>query len=360
MTKKDMTNGLRALAFALAASALLFGQSSCAIGGNTGAANTEQGADAAPLQEEARTEKPYWDQPAQPESTQPSNPERQDAPSAANPTNESELRAEPNQPEEIPSFSGEPYVALNGNVPEFPDSDFTASSFESYSEMDSLGRCGTAYACIGMDIMPTEERGEIGQIRPSGWHTVKYDIIDGIYLYNRCHLIGYQLAGENANEKNLITGTRYMNVEGMLPFEDMVADYVKETGNHVMYRVTPLFEGDNLLASGVQMEAESVEDAGSGISFNVFCYNVQPGIRIDYASGESELDATFGNDDVEDGEASENNQSTAYILNTNTHKFHYPTCSSVKDIRESNKEEFVGNREDVIAMGYEPCKRCNP
>lgn len=187
----------------------------------------------------------------------------------------------------VPAYSGTPYVALNNNVPFFTDEEITVTAFELYSDLDSLGRCGVAYANICKEIMPTEERGNIGSIKPSGWHTIKYDCVDGKYLYNRCHLIGFQLAGENANEKNLITGTRYLNVEGMLPFENMVDDYVDETGNHVLYRVTPVFEGDNLLASGVILEAKSVEDNGAGILFNVYCYNVQPGIDIDYASGSS-------------------------------------------------------------------------
>lgn len=194
----------------------------------------------------------------------------------------------------LPAYSGKAYVEVNGNVPCFVDSELTTESFEFYSELDSLGRCGFAYACIGQDIMPTEERGEIGSIKPSGWHTVKYNgIADGNYLYNRCHLIGFQLSGENANERNLITGTRYMNVDGMLTFENMVADYVKETNNHVLYRVTPLFAGDNLVADGVLMEAESVEDRGESILFNVFCYNVQPGVAINYADGSSQLDGTM-------------------------------------------------------------------
>ncbi len=188
---------------------------------------------------------------------------------------------------EIPEYSGEPYIEINDNEPDFPEEDWSEASFESYSELDDLGRCGTAYANVGRDLMPTEKRGSIGQVKPSGWQTVKYDIVDGKYLYNRCHLIGYQLSGENANEKNLITGTRYMNVEGMLPFENMVADYVKETGNHVLYRVTPVFDENDLVAKGVHMEAYSVEDAGEGISYNVYVYNVQPGIEIDYATGES-------------------------------------------------------------------------
>lgn len=185
----------------------------------------------------------------------------------------------------IPAFSGSPYLVMNENCPYFTQEEYTVLSFERYSELDAQGRCGTAYACVGTDLMPTEERGEIGQIKPSGWQTLKFDQVDGKYLYNRCHLIGYQLSGENANEKNLITGTRYLNVEGMLPFENQVADYVRESGNHVLYRVTPVFEGDNLLAAGVLMEAYSVEDGGEGICFCVFCYNTQPGITIDYTTG---------------------------------------------------------------------------
>lgn len=188
---------------------------------------------------------------------------------------------------DIPEYTGEPYVVLQDNWPNFNAEDLTVEAFETYSELDELGRCGVAYANICLDIMPTEPRGEIGQVKPTGWHTVKYDCVDGKYLYNRCHLIGYQLAGENANRQNLITGTRYLNVTGMLPFENMVDDYVEETENHVLYRVTPIFDGDNLVASGVQMEAFSVEDDGEGICFNVYVYNVQPGVSIDYATGES-------------------------------------------------------------------------
>lgn len=192
--------------------------------------------------------------------------------------------------ENIPEFKeNTPYIIINNNEPQFDEEYFTTNSFESYSELDKLGRCGVAFANIGTDTMPTEERGKIGQIKPSGWHTVKYDCVDGKYLYNRCHLIGYQLTAENANEKNLITGTRYMNVEGMLPFENKVANYIKETGNHVLYRVTPIFKENNLLANGVQIEAESVEDKGKGILFNVYVYNSQPKIEINYSTGESKL-----------------------------------------------------------------------
>lgn len=189
--------------------------------------------------------------------------------------------------EEIPEFSGEAYVAINGNVPFFVEEEYTTESYEYYSELDSLGRCGVTMACIGTDIMPTEDRGEIGSVKPTGWQSVKYDCVDGKYLYNRCHLIGFQLAGENANKKNLITGTRYLNIEGMLPFENMVADYVQETENHVLFRVTPIFEGDNLVASGVVMEGLSMEDGGEDICFCIYAYNAQPGIVIDYATGDS-------------------------------------------------------------------------
>ena len=178
----------------------------------------------------------------------------------------------------IPAYSGEPYAVVNGNIPYFTDSDMTSESFEYYSDLDELGRCGTAYSSVGTDLMPTEKRGSISKVKPSGWQVSKYDFVDGKYLYNRCHLIGYQLTAENANEKNLITGTRYLNVDGMLPFENLVADYVKETENHVLYRVTPVFEGNNLVASGVLMEAESVEDAGDGVEYCVYVYNVQPGV----------------------------------------------------------------------------------
>ena len=191
---------------------------------------------------------------------------------------------------DIPDYSGKSYVVLNNNKPNFSDDDMTTKSFEKYSDLDFLGRCGVAYANVSTETMPTEERGRIGMIKPSGWHTVKYNIVNGKYLYNRCHLIGYQLTGENANEKNLITCTRYMNTEGMLDFENKVANYVKETANHVLYRVRPVFEGDNLLASGAQMEAYSVEDNGKGISFNVYVYNVQDGISIDYKTGDSKLE----------------------------------------------------------------------
>ena len=254
--------------------------------------------------------------------------------------------------DEIAAYSGEPYAIVNGNVPYFTEDDRTDEPFEHYSKLDALGRCGAAFANICRETMPTEERGAIGHVRPSGWHTVKYDSVDGKYLYNRCHLIGYQLSAENDNEQNLITGTRYLNTEGMLPFENEVADYVRETDGHVLYRVTPLFEGDNLLADGVLMEAYSVEDDGAGVCFNVFVYNVQPGIGIDLLTGESWLEDT-------DAPAKANGR-TDYILNTNTMKFHAPSCASVDEISRGNKREYSGTREELIEKGYEPCGRCRP
>lgn len=256
--------------------------------------------------------------------------------------------------DDIPEYSGEAYAAMNGNTPYFTKENLPAESFEYYSELDELGRCGTACANIGQDIMPSEKRESIGQVKPSGWQTVKYDNVDGKYLYNRCHLIGYQLSGENANEKNLITGTRYLNVTGMLPFENMVADYVKETDNHVLYRVTPVFEGENLLARGVLMEGWSVEDDGDGICFNVFAYNVQPDIVIDYATGESYRNTT------ESAAGETDSSDMDYILNTGTKKFHYPDCGSVNQIKEENKQLYSGNREEIISMGYDPCGNCHP
>lgn len=255
--------------------------------------------------------------------------------------------------EDIPAFSDKPYIAVNGNTPYFTEDEITAESYEFYSALDSLGRCGVTIACIGKELMPTEDRGNIGQVKPTGWHTVKYDCVDGKYLYNRCHLIGYQLTGENANVNNLVTGTRYMNVTGMLPFENMVADYIKETGNHVMYRVTPIFDGDDLLCRGVLMEACSVEDEGEGICFNVFVYNAQPSIEIDYATGESRLNES-------DSEVSHTEQTNTYVLNTNSKKFHNPDCSSVNKISENNKQEYTGTREELIEDGYSPCGICKP
>ncbi len=266
----------------------------------------------------------------------------------------------------IPAYSGSPYIEVNGNVPYFTEDELTDISFETYSELDALGRCGVAFACVGVDLMPTEERGSISQIRPSGWQTVQYDSVDGNYLYNRCHLIGFQLSGENANERNLITGTRYLNVEGMLPFENMVADYVKETEQHVLYRVTPIFDGSNLVARGVLMEAMSVEDSGESVLFNVYAYNVQPGITIDYATGESRQDGDVSESASADIGAAVDTSTTAdggtttYILNTSSMKFHTTDCSDAEKIADKNRQEYTGSRDELIEQGYSPCGRCKP
>lgn len=259
----------------------------------------------------------------------------------------------------IPDYDGKAYVELNGNVPEFSKSEKTYSeSFEEYGKLDSLGRCTYAVSCIGKDLMPTEKRGSIGSVKPSGWHISKYDFVDGKYLYNRCHLIGYQLTAENANERNLITGTRYMNVEGMLPFENDVADYIEITNNHVYYKVTPIFQGNNLVANGVQMQAYSVEDNGQGVSFNVYCYNVQPGVAIDYATGDNQAVAS-SSASVTSTSSDEADKKT-YIVNTKTKKFHNPDCEGVKKMSSSNKKKYKGTRDSLISNGYSPCQKCNP
>lgn len=275
--------------------------------------------------------------------------------------------------DQIPPYAGDPYVVVDDNQPVF-DEESGQDSFETYAELDDLGRCGTAFAKIGQDLMPTEKRGNISPVKPSGWQTAKYDSVEGKYLYNRCHLIGYQLSGENANERNLITGTRYFNVEGMLPFENQVAEYVRTTGNHVLYRVTPMYEGDDLVARGVQMEAKSVEDGGTAICFNVFAYNIQPGITIDYATGESQLTSGDGEAQGTGGTKSSDtkpkglgkkakdssDQLKEYVLNTNTYTYHLPDCSGVEDMKEENKEDYTGTKTELEAAGYKPCGRCRP
>ena len=251
----------------------------------------------------------------------------------------------------IPAYDGSPWVELNQNTPNFDPDDLTQEAFEEYGPLDSLGRCTTAWANVCQELMPTEDRESISSVTPTGWINREYD---GEYLYNRCHLIGFQLTGENANEQNLIAGTRYLNVEGMLPFENMVADYVKETGNHVLYRVTPIFDGDNLVASGVEMEAQSVEDQGEGICFHVYCYNVQPGVTIDYATGESWPEGT------EQPDAGQSGAGQHYVLNTSSMKFHLPDCPGVSNMSEQNKQEYTGSWEELIARGYSPCGTCDP
>lgn len=285
---------------------------------------------------------------------------------------------------DVPAFEGNPYVYVNDGEPVFTDEQRAAETgYERYGELDELGRCTAAFAVVGPETQPTEKRGSIGEVRPSGWQMAKYDFVEGKYLFNRCHLLGYQLTGENANERNLITGTRYLNVQGMLPFENAVADYVDATGNHVLMAAMPVFEGSELVARGVHMMAESVEDGGEGVAFNVFCYNVQPGVVIDYSTGESMLeeDATplpdvSGAESAPDtasegagaGEASEKGATGSaedkgvaeYVLNTNSKKFHRPDCSSVGQMSAKNREDVEDTRENLIANGYDPCKRCNP
>ena len=267
------------------------------------------------------------------------------------------LSARPSVPEEtadpasFPAYAGEASVIVHGNVPYFTDAERAEDPPEPFSELDHLGRAGAAMERLGPETLPSVPRGSIGMIRPSGWHLVKYDVVEGQYLYNRCHLIAYELSGVNAEERNLITGTRYLNTQGMLPYENETADYIRSSKNHVLYRVTPVFEGDNLLASGVLMEAESVEDAGAGFSFCVYCYNVQPGVIIDYSDGSSHPE--------EEPEESKDPVMN-YVLNTNTHRFHYPWCRSVSEMNAENAQDFTGLRSTLIAEGYVPCGRCNP
>lgn len=281
--------------------------------------------------------------------------------------------------EDLPEYTGEPYVTVNSNIPCFSEE---VISDASYGELDELGRCTTAIACLSTDTMPAEneERGEIGNVQPTGWNNVKYDCVEGKYVQNRAHMIGWQLGAENANEKNLITGTRYMNIE-MLDYENQVADYIRTTGNHVMYRITPVFIDDELMCRGILMEGYSVEDKGYGISFCVFYYNVQPGIAFNYQTGESwytgevlDWDSSAVNYDAFETPYTSNNQTTktevsplpedgkniTYVLNRNTMKFHLESCSGTASMKEENKELFEGNREYLLSIGYEPCKQCNP
>lgn len=249
--------------------------------------------------------------------------------------------------DEVPVYSGDPYVVINDNEPSFSSEELESDSFESYGELDDLGRCTIAFANLSSELMPQGERGSIGQVKPSGWQTVRYDSVDGKYLYNRCHLVGWQLSGENANERNLITGTRYMNTEGMLPFENMVADYIKETDGHVLYRVTPIFVEDELVARGVQMEAYSIEDAGASICFNVFVYNVQPGIEIDYSDGSSRLSET-ADESQEDGIIRGNSRSKIY---------HCPGQAAYEDMADSRYLVLFDSEEEAIAAGYRKAQR---
>ena len=272
----------------------------------------------------------------------------------------------------IPAYSGDDYIILNNNIPNFSESDLTTTSFEEYAPLDDLGRCGVAYSNIGTDIMPTEKRESISSVKPSGWHSVKYDIVEGKYLYNRSHLIGYQLTAENANDRNLITGTRYFNATLMLPYENMVADYIKETNNHVLYRVTPVFEGNNLVATGVQMEAKSVEDNGEGIEFNVFVYNVQPGITIDYATGDSALsgeeitntssssNSNNTSNNSSNTTSSNNTTSTEEIIirgNSKSKIYHGPGQRDYENMADSDYLVNFNSEEEAISAGYRKASR---
>ena len=247
--------------------------------------------------------------------------------------------------ETIPQFEGKAYVELNGNIPSFPEEDKTKQSFEHYEKLDVLGRARGAYANIGKETMPKEKRGSISSVHPTGWNNTQYNFVDGKYLYNRCHFIGYQLTAENANERNLITGTRYMNVEGMLPFENMVADYIKETGNHVLYRVTPIYEGDNLVANGVEMEAESIEDNGEGIQFHVFVYNVQPLVDIDYRDGSSQKTKIQSDTNME------------IRGNSRSKIYHCPGQNAYKDMKDSKNLVIFSSEEEAKAAGYRKAKQ---
>ncbi len=257
---------------------------------------------------------------------------------------------------EVPAFDGETaYVSINANTPFFTQEEYTTTSFETFAALDALGRCGVAYACVARDLMPTQDRESISSVKPSGWQSTTYDHISGKYLYNRCHLIGFQLTGENANERNLITGTRFLNIEGMLPFEDMVADHVKETEHHVLYRVTPIYNGEELVAQGVLMEGYCVECAGEEIVFCVYAYNVQPGVVIDYATGLSRLST-----DPPTPSAPEQTTQSTYVLNTDSKRFHLPTCSGAESMKPENRQQTDKSRDALIAEGYVPCGTCHP
>lgn len=306
---------------------------------------------------------------------------------------------------DIPAYTGALCININHGEPGFTEQDEARGTFLQFSDLDFEGRCGTAFARIGPDTISNEKRGDISQVHPSGWVQRKYSFVDDGMLYNRSHLIAHQLCGENANEKNLITGTRTFNAVGMLYYEELVGDYVRSTGNHVLYRVTPLFAANDLVARGVQMEAKSVEDNGEAVQFNVFVYNVEPGVAIDYVTGESwessetpqvtsKGSATIttaaaaradkaaagsagtGNgtssesgsngssgDDGADGNST-NNQGASeqqdYILNVKNKKFHKPDCSAASDISSANKQDFTGTRDQLIARGYSPCGICKP
>ena len=270
----------------------------------------------------------------------------------------------------VPEYSGSPYIAINSNVTYFSQEEITKESYLQFGELDYLGRCTIANTCLGPDTLPSdgEERGDIGSVKPSGWNMKKYDCVNTKYVVNRAHLAAWSLSNMNAEERNLITGTRYLNVDGMLPFESMVLDFIRETGYHVMYRVTPIFVDNELMSRGVLMEGLSVEDNGSGISYCVFCYNVQPGIEFDYATGDSHytgifLDKTSSSVNADSSDVPSNESSSevsTYVLNTKSMKYHLPDCGSVNKISDTNKEVFEGSKDKLNEMGYSPCGSCKP
>ena len=250
----------------------------------------------------------------------------------------------------IPAWDGQPCFVIDDNTPGFTELDLTTDAFERYSALDILGRCGSAYACVSEALLADEDRGSLASITPSGWVNRQYDFIDGKYLYNRCHLLGFQLTGNSASKRNLITGTRYLNIQGMLPFENQVADHVKDHSHHVLYRVTPLFRENDLVCRGVQMEAYCVECGNDDpFMFHVFCYNVQPGVLIDYETGESSF-----------SEIGLNSEKKTYVLNTSSKKFHDPDCGNAANISDKNRDKVKITREELIYRGYEPCGVCKP
>ena len=273
-------------------------------------------------------------------------------------------------------FSGRPYVDVNEGVPFFEEDDYTTESYDKYFRLDRYGRARGAMACLGTDLMPFEERGDISSVEPSGWQSVEYDFVEQGHLYNRCHLIAFMLTGQNANERNLITGTRYMNTRGMLPFESEISDYMITTGNHVLYRVRPVYRGSNSVASGVLMEAYSVEDEGAGVCFNIYCFNVQPGVRIDYSDGSSYADGTITESETSRGSGDwsgfsrdeeiakvsclSSEDGADYVLNLRRHKIHLPECSSVGEMSEENSYKIRADKESIKEVGYDECGNCMP
>ena len=360
------------LARKIAAAVLCAFVSLCLIGAIGGSSSTKQSGTVVEPQTPA-IEQPTNPEPDQSQSKQETPEKQTEQPAAAAPA------AASFDYSQVPAFDGTASVQMNGNVPYFTADDIQYAmdnpGYEHYGEQDRLARCTVASASVGKETMPAEgeERGDIGQIKPTGWHTVKYESVSGNYLYNRCHLIGWQLTDENSNVNNLITGTRFLNVDGMLKYEDDVATYVKSTGNHVLYRVTPVFLDDDLVARGVLMEARSVEDDGAGLQFCVWAYNAQPGITIDYVDGNSEEtpllpaageSSASGSEGLSNAGSAASDASSAqvksYVLNTNTKKFHVPGCSSVKKMKDANRQDVESTRSDLIAQGYDPCQKCNP